>query len=85
MSSNQDYYQSHPHSYGNPASYSNTLEQDHDPVLPGGVIQWNTIQAGVSSKERAMPNVSLSRPSHFQHNQHHAQDDRSIVDHLFLL
>lgn len=60
MSSNQEYYRdAKPHSYANPPSYSNTLEQDHDPVLPGGV-QWNSIESGVSLKERAMPNVSLS-------------------------
>ena len=60
MSSNQEYYHSKPHSYANPPSYSTTLEQDHDPVLPGGVAQWNSIQPGVSLKERAIPNVSLS-------------------------
>ncbi|KAG9311260.1 Metallo-dependent phosphatase-like protein [Chiua virens] len=53
MSSNQEYYQNHSH-YANPPPY----EQDHDPVLPGGV-QWNPIDnpLGVSLKERAMPNV----------------------------
>lgn len=63
MTSNQEYYHTVPHSYANPP-YSNTHDQDHDydhdPVLPGGVPQWNIIQPGVSLKERAMPNVSLS-------------------------
>lgn len=56
MSSNQEFYHSHPHTYANPSA----LEQDHDPVFPGGVVQWSTIQPGVSLQERAMPNVSLS-------------------------
>lgn len=56
MSSNQDYYH---HGYANPSSYSNTLDQDLDPVVPGGVPQWSNID-GVSLQERAMPNVSLS-------------------------
>jgi len=55
MTSSQEYYH-HPHNYGNPSSYTNTYEQDHDPVVPGGVPQWDT---GVDLTERAMPNVSL--------------------------
>ncbi|KAF8552664.1 Metallo-dependent phosphatase [Imleria badia] len=54
MTSNQDYYHQ---SYGNPSSYSNTLDQDHDPIVPGGVPQWSDVD-GVNLKERAMPNVS---------------------------
>ncbi|KAH0826311.1 Metallo-dependent phosphatase-like protein [Lanmaoa asiatica] len=57
-SSNQEYYNTNPHNYANPPPQGTTFEQDHDPVLPGGVVQWNTIQPGVSLKERAMPNVA---------------------------
>ncbi|KAF8436362.1 Metallo-dependent phosphatase-like protein [Boletus edulis BED1] len=56
MTSNQDYYHPHPHSYANPSSAY--IDQDHDdPVLPGGVPQWSIIEPGVSLEERAMPNV----------------------------
>ncbi|KAI9567801.1 Metallo-dependent phosphatase-like protein [Boletus coccyginus] len=53
MTSGQEYYH-HPHNYGNPSSYADTFEQDYDPVVPGGVAQWDT---GVDLTERAMPNV----------------------------
>lgn len=55
MASNQEFYQ--PHTYADPPS---AYEQDHDPVLPGGVAQWSTIQPGESLEERAIPHVSLS-------------------------
>ena len=72
MASNQDYYHPHSQGYANPSSYSNALEQDHDPVVPGGVPQWSIIQPGENLQERAMPNVSLSLPSCFQGDQRYS-------------
>ncbi|KIJ15828.1 hypothetical protein PAXINDRAFT_11408 [Paxillus involutus ATCC 200175] len=50
MASNQEYYQSHSHGHPNPPATGiyNPLERDRDPVFPGGTLQWNATEPGVS-------------------------------------